>query len=143
MKRFVSMLCAAFLVCSLTIPAFAAEDDRAVIDLGGGFYMVEQISYQIGPRDENLVYSRKVGTAYYNNTQVGTATLAASFDISGSTAEATSASISGNGLNGGAYENGSTRCSGNKAIGTATFSYGGVSRSLTLTLTCTPGGSVT
>ena len=69
---------------------------------------------------------------------IGPATLTAIFDISGRTAMATDAGITGSGQNGWTYDHGTTRLSGNKAYGTACFKSGSTTKSMTLTLTCSP-----
>ena len=73
---------------------------------------------------------------------IGSATLTAIFDISGRTAMATDAGITGSGQNGWTYDYGTTRLSGNKAYGTACFKSGSTTKSMTLTLTCSPDGAI-
>ena len=73
---------------------------------------------------------------------IGPATLTAIFDISGRTAMATDAEITGSGQNGWTYDYGTTRLSGNKAYGTACFKSGSTTKSMTLTLTCSPDGAI-
>ncbi len=84
----------------------------------------------------------KSATVYNGSTVIGRATLTATFDISGSTAKATDATISGSGQNGWSYDYGTTSLSGNKASGTAHFSLGNVTKTLPLSMTCSPNGTI-
>lgn len=93
-------------------------------------------------RAGSTVNGSKSGTVYHNGTKIGTAILAAVFDISGTTAKPVSMDINGTGTNGWRYSRGTTSHSGNKATGTAYFTDGNIIRSLTLTLTCSPTGVI-
>lgn len=126
----------------MSFSAFAAESQQRVTDLGDGFYVVETITQYAASRRGNTVSGRNTGNVYYNSTLIGTATLSASFDISGSTARAEDAYITGTGKNGGTYSRGTTRLSGNTAYGTAYFRYNGDERSMTISLSCSPGGAL-
>ena len=141
-RRFSALLLAALLAATLVTPASAAESERTVIDLGNGFYVVETIIPGPMTRAGDSTAGTKMATRYQGSTLIGTATLVAVFDISGSTAKATMASVSGTGSNGGAYSRGTTSCSGNTAYGTAYFTYSGVERNLTITLSCSPDGTL-
>ncbi len=141
-KRISAFLCLAALVIALAIPAAALEPQGQIIDLGDGFYMVVTVEQYTTYRDDNMLYASKNGDYYSGTTKIGTATLYASFDISGPTAVAKSATLTGSGMNGWTFRSGGTKCSGNKATGTPTFSLDGTYRSFTLTLTCSPDGTV-
>lgn len=139
-KKTSALLCAAIMLVSLLTPAMAAEPESKVIDLGDGFYVVETITYDSVTRAGDRVNGNKSGTVYQGSTVIGTATLYASFDISGSTAKAIDAEIDGSGQNGWEYVGGTTKLSGNKATGTATFQMGSSTKNLVLTLTCSSDG---
>ncbi|MCI9264509.1 MAG: hypothetical protein HFF06_08010 [Oscillospiraceae bacterium] len=141
-KKLFSLLLAAVLTTALVIPASAAESKETVIDLGDGFYLVERITYGPVARAGNSVNGTKDAELYQGSTMIGKATLLGYFDISGSSAKATRAVISGTGYNGWGYKNGTTSLSGNKATGTAVFEMGSSTRSLVLTLTCSPNGTL-
>ena len=141
-KKLSALLCGAAMLVSLLTPAMAAEAKEEIIDLGDGFYAV--VTVDEGPMTraggtKNGSVSAKV---YNGSTVIGTATLAATFDLSGATAKATVAAINGTGQNGWSYDHGTTRLSGNKAYGTAYFKSGRTTKSLPLTLTCSPDGTI-
>jgi hypothetical protein len=143
MKRFYAWMI--MLVVSLSVvmaPASASSLSGDVIDLGDGFYMVETISSCSLSRSGDTVYGNKTGNIYQGSTLIGVATLYASFDISGSTAEATFAQIDGTGRNGGVYSQGTSRYSGNTASGSAYFTYNGMEKVGRLTITCSPNGTL-
>lgn len=141
----VKKLCAAFLcmgivMTSLLIPASAEEGKETVIDLGNGFYVVETLTQYPMSRSGNTASGQKTANLYQGTTLIGTSTFLAAFDISGSTARATDANISGVGLNGWEYVGGTTKLSGNKATGTATYRMNSSTKSHTITITCSPSG---
>lgn len=141
-KRLPAIICAMALLAMLAVPASAVEPEGKVIDLGDGFYMVETVTQYTLTRSGDVVAGNKTGKVYQGSTLVGTATLTAAFDISGSTAKAITASITGSGSNGWSYDHGTTSLSGNKASGTAYFKNGGVQKSLTLNLSCSSSGTI-
>lgn len=132
------------LICSLVLPASAAESEETFIDLGNGFYVVETITQAPSLRSGsgNTVYGQKTAKLYQGSTQIGTATLAAAFDLSGTSANATQASISASGLNGWSYDHGISRCSYNVAYGSAIFKSGSTEKRLDLSLSCSPDGAL-
>lgn len=140
-KRLFALLCTCFLVFSLCASALAAEKQE-IIDLGDGFYMVVTTEQMSVSRAGDVVSGSKSGKVYSGTTQVGTLTVYGDFDISGSTAKAIRSAISGSGMNGWSYDRGTTSRSGNKVTGTGYFSSGSDSRSITLTLTCSPNGDI-
>lgn len=140
-RKLLALLCVFALFCSLVTSALAAEPQK-VIDLGDGFYMVVTLEQQPMTRTGDTVQGSKTGKVYHGTTQIGTVTLMAEFDISGPTAKATRAAISGSGMNGWSYDRGTTSCSGNKATGTAYFSSGGTTKSFVLTMTCSSNGVI-
>lgn len=141
-KRISAALCAVIMILSLLTPALAAEPDRRIIDLGDGFYIIQTVTQYARTRSGNTIYGEVTNEAYYQNTQIGSATLTASFDISGSTAVAKLAILEGTGINGWTFTNGGTKCSGNKASGTAIFQSGSTKKQFTLSISCTPDGTL-
>ncbi len=139
-RKIFASLCAVMMLVSAMTTAVAAEPEKKIVDLGDGFYVVETITYGPISRSGDTVNGKKTGTVYQGSTVVGTATLYGKFDISGSTAKAIDAEIDGSGQNGWGYKNGTTSLSGNKATGTAVFEMGSSTRSLVITLTCSPSG---
>lgn len=141
-KKISAAFCAAMMIMSLLTSASAAESDKRIIDLGDGFYIVQTVTQHTVTRAGNTVYGEVTGDAYYLTTQIGSATLTASFDISGSTAVAKIAILEGVGMNGWTFTNGGTKCSGNKASGTAIFQSGSTTKRLPLSLSCSPDGTL-
>lgn len=125
-----------------TMTASASEPNKTVIDLGDGFYMVEISSSYSLSRSGDITYGSKSANVYYNSTLIGIATLYASFDISSSTAKATTSDITGIGYNGGIYTNGTSNCSRNTVSGTAYFSYNGFEKTAQLSISCFPDGTL-
>lgn len=143
MKKLCALFCMVVIVLStISTSALAAEPEGTIIDLGGGFYAVETITQYPMARSGNTVKGSVSDDLYYGSTLIGTATLYATFDISGSSAKATAASISGTGYNGGTYSRGTASGSGNTASGTAYFKYNGNQLSLIFSLSCTPDGTL-
>lgn len=140
-KRFLALLCALLLAFSMLTPAMAAEKQE-IIDLGDGFYMIVTTQQVSKTRAGDTVSGSKSGNAYYGTTKIGTLTVYAEFDISGTTAKATQAGISGSGANGWTYDRGTTSRSGNKATGTGYFSSGSTTKAFSITLTCSPDGVI-
>lgn len=141
-KRISALLCAAMMLVSLLTPAMAAESKEEIIDLGDGFYAVVTVGQSPMTRADDTVNGSKTAKVYNGSTVIGTVLLAAKFDISGATARATVATITGTGQNGWSYDHGTTSLSGNKASGTAYFKSGSTVKSLTLTLTCSSDGTI-
>lgn len=141
-KKISAVLCAVMMALSLLPPALAAESDRKIIDLGDGFYVIQTVTQYALTRSGDTVYGKVTNEAYYQNTQIGSATLGASFDISGSTAVAKLAVLQGIGMNGWTFINGGTKCSGNKASGTAILESGNTQKQFTLSISCAPDGTL-
>lgn len=143
MKKFCAVFCAIVLVMStIAGSVLAVEPEQTVIDLGDGFYAIDSlVQYPMG-RSGDEVCGAKSRNIYYGSTLIGIATLYACFDISGSSAKATAASIAGEGRNGCTYLRGTTSGSGNKASGTAYFRYEGVEKYTTISISCSPSGEL-
>lgn len=143
MKKVCALVCVVMVVLSIvSTSALAIESDGNVIDLGDGFYVVETITRYPMSRSGDTVNGSVSGDLYYSSTRIGTATLSASFDISGSSAKAVAAAINGTGYNGATYSRGTASRSGNTASGAAYFTYSGVQKILRLSLSCTPDGTL-
>lgn len=142
-KKVSTLFCLVMVILSMVnTTALAAEPKENVIDLGDGFYVAETIMYSPMTRSRDTVSGMTTDDLYYGSTWIGTATLYASFDISGSSARATESNMEGTGRNGGTYSNGTTSCSGNTAYGTAYFNYNGIQKTLRLSLSCTADGTL-
>lgn len=141
-KKLIAFLCMAAMLVSLLVPAMAAEPEGTIIDLGDGFYVVETVTQYPMTRTGDTVRGLKTAYLYQGTTLIGTTNLGGVFDISGSTAKATGAAITGTGSNGWSYKNGSTSYSGNKVTGTATYQSGSTTKSHTFYMTCSPDGTI-
>lgn len=141
-KKISALLCCVAMMVSMLTPAMAVEKEETVIDLGDGFYVVETVVQLPATRAGGTVNGQKNAVLYQGSTIIGVATLIGRFDTSGATAKATSGAINGNGQNGWSYDHGTTRCSGNKVYGTAYFTSGGTTKTLSMTLTCSPDGTI-
>lgn len=141
-KKIFVVLCAALVMLALMVSASAAESGSTIIDLGDGFYIVRTVTPHAVTRSGNMVYGKVTDNVYYQTTQIGSATLAAAFDISGSSAVAQSAVLQGTGMNGWTFTNGGTKCSGNTATGTAIFQSGSTTKRLPMSISCAPDGAL-
>jgi len=141
-KNMITGLCAAVMLFSMSSVAFAAEPEKTVVDLGDGFYLVETIERGPVTRAGDTVRGVKKGDLYQGSTLIGTAYLGGTFDISGSTAKAIDADITGTGYNGWSYDRGTTSLSGNRASGTAYFKSGSTTKNVTISLSCSPSGTL-
>lgn len=143
MKRFSAWIVMFVVVLSvLTAPAFASDCTEDIIDLGDGFYMTKVTIQQSYSRAGDTVTGHTTGNIYHDSTFIGTATLWGVFDISGSTAKAIDSSISGSGYNGGSYTGGTSNCSRNTVYGNANFNFSGIRKLLSLSITCSPDGTL-
>lgn len=142
MKKIVALCAAVMILSTIITSACATEPEKNVVDLGDGFYMVEAITPYSICRANETVSGTKTGSVYHKSSLVGTATLYATFDISGSTARATKSSIEGNGCNGGTYLRGTSDCSGATASGTAYFDFNGIRKDLSLSISCSSNGTL-
>lgn len=122
--------------------ALAAEPEGKFIDLGDGFYAVETITHSPMTRSSDTAGGYVSDNVYYGSTLIGTATLYATFNISGSSVRVAEANISGSGRNGATYSGGKANGSGNTAFGTAGFEYNGVKKTIQLSLSCSPDGKL-
>lgn len=121
----------------------AAEPEQQVIDLGDGYYVIRTIETHVMARSGDTVSGSVSESLYYQGTKVGSATLAAVFDISGSSAVALGAALQGSGMNGWTYTDGGTYCGGKPGHpGPPIFSSGSVVKQLPLSLSCTPDGEL-
>lgn len=142
-KNLVSLLLCFLLAAAMAVPCFAQEHTQVIAtyteDLGNGITAVTTITQTV----TRSTISRTKASNYYSSGQyIGQAALSASFSYNGSTAQATGASGTGSGANGWNYGGQRTWTSGSSAYLSATLSKGGASVPVSLSLTCSPSGSV-
>ena len=136
------ILLIAIILSTMTTLACATNNEEPMIDLGDGFNMLETATTFSLWRSGDMVYGSKSGKVYQGSTLVGSATLNAAFDISGSTAKAVDAFMDGTGSNGGTYLRGTASCSRNTASGTAYFDFSGLNKTVRLSISCSPDGKL-
>ena len=95
MKKICALCLTIAILSTIATLAYAAEPEKNVVDLGDGFYMVETITQYSIHRANDTVSANKTGSVFHGSSLVGTATLTAIFDISGSTSYAIKAAIGG------------------------------------------------
>lgn len=142
-KNLVSLLLCFLLAAAIAVPCFAQEHTQVIAtyteDLGNGITAVTTITQTV----TRSTISRTKASNYYSSGQyIGQAALSATFSYNGSTAQATGASGTGSGANGWNYGGQNTWTSGSSAHLSATLSKGGTRVPVSLSLTCSPSGSV-
>ena len=143
MKKVCTLFCLVMVIlCITNTTALAAEPEGKVIDLGDGFYAVETITCSPMTRSRDTTGGSVSNNVYYGSTLIGTATLYATFDISGSAAKVEEANISGTGKNGGAYPGEKAGGSGSPAWARAYSNYTGEKKPPRLPLSCTADGTL-
>lgn len=144
-KKIFSVVLASLLTFVFAFSCFAQDNERVLKtyteDLGNGITAVVTITENYGLTRGSKTHS--ITKDYYSDgTYIGVAALTASFYYDGSTARATGASGTGSGSNGWSYGGQSTGTSGNRAYLNATLSNGSRSVPVSLSLTCSPSGSI-
>lgn len=153
-RRFsIGLLCAVMLIMLAAPPVSAAEfrDEtvvfRTVTTLEEGYYIVTEIREAIPStlgRAAQTKTGSKTKTLYSNaDTKIGSLTVSGTFTYNGSTASATSASYSHSISNAlWSFSGGSASRSGATATAKGNFIYVGQSQTLTVSLTCSPNGTL-
>lgn len=142
-KKILGFFGAVLMLASVLImPAMAAQQEQEIVDLGDGFCVAWTVSKEPVTRAGNTVSGKVSGELYYEDTQIGSATLTAVFDISGSKAEAIGAVLQGKGMNGFTYRDAGTYCGGDRVTGVAIFESSSVFKQLPLEIRCTPDGEL-
>ncbi|WP_300367824.1 hypothetical protein [uncultured Subdoligranulum sp.] len=144
-KKILSAVLVSLLMFVFAFSCFAQENERVIKtyteDLGNGITAVVTIT-----ETDSLTRSSKTHSItkdyYSSGTYIGAAALTASFYYDGSTARATGAGGAGSGANGWSYGDQSTGTSGNHAYLNATLSNGSHDVPVSLSLTCSPSGSI-
>ena len=143
LKKALSLMLCLVLAVALAVPCFAQGNTQVVAtyteDFGNGITAVTTITQTV---TRSSLTRTKASNYYASGQYIGQASLAASFYYDGSTARATGASGTGSGANGWSYGGQSTGTSGNRAYLNATLSNGSRSVPVSLSLTCSPSGSI-
>lgn len=144
-KKLISFVLVSLFVFLFSFSCFAQENTRIINtyteDLGNGITAVVTIS-EVDSLTRSTTFHSISKDYYQSGSFIGTAALSASFSYNGSTAQATGASGTGSGANGWNYGGQRTWTSGSSAYLSATLSKGGASVPVSLSLTCSPSGSV-
>lgn len=112
------------------------------LDYGDGVYVIRTVTQDIQNSREDMVYGAITDQYYFQATQIGSAALTVSFDISGPSAVARTAALESTGTNGFTVTSGSSQCIGNNAFGVAAFWPGGTKKYLLLSISCNPDGGL-
>lgn len=144
-KKILSVVLVSLLMFVFAFSCFAQENEQVIKtyteNLGNGITAVVTITETNGLTRSSKTH--QISKEYYSSgTYIGVAALTASFYYDGSTARATGASGAGAGANGWSYGGQSTGTSGNRAYLNATLSNGSRSVPVSLSLTCSPSGSI-
>ena len=141
-KRFLGLLVSLSLLIAFGVNAGAACVAQEVIDLGDGFTMtVVTEDAKIQPYASSKSKT-KTATVVYSGTTVGKFSLTGYFAYNGSTATATDADWDATSYGSWDYKNGSASYSGAKVSGKCTFYNGSVSKTASLSMTCSKDGTI-
>ena len=129
-KKILSVVLVSLLMFVFAFSCFAQENEQVIKtyteNLGNGITAVVTITETNGLTRSSKTHQILTANFYYD----------------GSTARATGASGAGSGANGWSYGGQSTGTSGNRAYLSATLSNGSRSVPVSLSLTCSPSGSI-
>lgn len=143
LKKTISLFLCLLMTAMLALPCFAQGNERVIAtyteDLGNGITAVTTITQTV---TRSTTSTTKAVNYYSGGQHIGQAALYGSFYYDGSTARATEAIGTGSGSNGWSYGGQSTGTSGNRAYLNATLSNGSRSVPVSLSLTCSPNGSI-
>ena len=126
-------------------PVYAAqaepERDVTVIEFSDGF-TIEITTGTYSTYRANSASGYKTATARAGGREVGSATLYATFEYTGSSARVTGTDYTKTTTSGCTYSHGGITTSGNRATMTGSFLYGGTSYPFSISLTCSGSGTV-
>ena len=140
MKKIITAVLSVLMLFTLTIPAFAAnEDDFTIVDYGDGYYLKVSAVDTPSPL---TIYEKSItrkADAYHGSTYIGTFYLNGTFQYDTATAKATADSWSASSSYG---YSGNSSHSGAKVSGYCTFNYAG-GKTLTMSISCDRNGKIT
>ena len=148
-KVLISFLCC-FSIFVANIPAAFAADlstqmmavqDVQTIDYGDGFTVTITTTLVNKNTRSTTTYS-KTAVARYDGTKVGEFTLHGEFSYNGSSAKATNVGFDVEDYSGWSHNKPETKLSGAKVSGKCTFYKGSTSKTVSLSMTCSPDGDV-
>lgn len=148
-KSFVSFICC-FSILTATMPAaFATNLDAQIvesqdvqtIDCGDGFTITITTDIADTARSSTKSAS-KTAVVRYNSAEVGEFTVHGKFSYNGSSAKATNSTYDAEAYDSWDYKNASTSHSGAKVSGKCTFYKGSTSKTVSLSMTCSPSGQI-
>lgn len=149
-KVLISFLCCFSIFVANMPAAFAADlstqmmavQDVQTIDYGDGFTVtITTTLVNKNARSSTTTYS-KTAVARYDGTKVGEFTLHGKFSYNGSSAKATNVSSDVEDYSGWSHNKPETKLSGAKASGKCTFYKGSTSKTVSLSMTCSPDGDI-
>ncbi|MDY2970632.1 MAG: hypothetical protein SOR83_11765 [Butyricicoccus pullicaecorum] len=148
-KVLISFLCC-FSIFVANIPAAFAADlstqmmavqDVQTIDYGDGFTVTITTTLVNKNTRSTTTYS-KTAVARYDGIKVGEFTLHGEFSYNGSSAKATNVGFDVEDYSGWSHNKPETKLSGAKASGKCTFYKGSTSKTVSLSMTCSPDGDI-
>lgn len=148
-KVLISFLCCFSIFVANMPAAFAADlstqmmavQDVQTIDYGDGF-TVTITTTLVNKNTRSTTTCSKTAVARYDGTKVGEFTLHGKFSYNGSSAKATNVSSDVEDYSGWSHNKPETKLSGAKASGKCTFYKGSTSKTVSLSMTCSPDGDV-
>ena len=148
-KVLISFLCCFSIFVANMHAAFAADlstlmmavQDVQTIDYGDGFTVTITTTLVNKNTRSTTTYS-KTAVARYDGTKVGEFTLHGKFSYNGSSAKATNVSSDVEDYSGWSHNKPETKLSGAKASGKCTFYKGSTSKTVSLSMTCSPDGDI-
>ena len=148
-KVLISFLCCFSIFVANMPAAFAADlstqmmavQDVQTIDYGDGFTVTITTTLVNKNTRSTTTYS-KTAVARYDGTKVGEFTLHGKFSYNGSSAKATNVSSDVEDYSGWSHNKPETKLSGAKASGKCKFYKGSTSKTVSLSMTCSPDGDI-
>lgn len=148
-KVLISFLCCFSIFVANMPAAFAADlstqmmavQDVQTIDYGDGFTVTITTTLVNKNTRSTTTYS-KTAVARYDGTKVGEFTLHGKFSYNGSSAKATNVSSDVEDYSGWSHNKPETKLSGAKVSGKCTFYKGSTSKTVSLSMTCSPSGQI-
>lgn len=140
-RKFLTLLLSLVTVFAFSVNANAAYLDVQTIDLGDGFTAVITEEITIQPLSHTIEHTKTI-TANQGSTKIGKFSLTGTFVYTGSNAAAIDSSCSATGYNGWSSKNAFDDYSGAKVFGECTFYKGSTSKTVSLSMTCSPDGDI-
>ena len=140
-RKFLALVLSLATIFAFTTNAGAACLDTQTIDLGDNFEVVIVESVSTQPY-ASTISKTKTASVKYDGTTVGRFSLTSEFAYDGDTAIAIDDDYSATSYGSWDYKNASSSHSGAKVSGKCTFYKGSTSKTVSLSMTCSPSGQI-